>query len=197
MNYQLNFPISQDFTCVVCHDPISTNDKAVAHANGGERHPLHESCAKACAAFSSNCPTCKVNLNLNSLNPTYTFKEWCIKEGKMVVVDVIKGVLLASTLATINYTIFGKPNIMLIDLSTATSLSIMYGRNGVEITAIVHLCALAAGLYTLSTLQPSLGDLSRLPAMAVIFVTSVVVGGLINRNISYLTPILPNHRLIS
>ncbi len=81
--------------CPICLDWMKGKD-AVAHENGGDKHPLCRECAKTAALVNRLCPFCRAPIDPTSL---CTWQETCIIELKEMGKDALYGLGYGISLA--------------------------------------------------------------------------------------------------
>jgi hypothetical protein len=87
--------------CPICLGTMEGTSVA-AHTNGGQLHPMHESCIKIWAQVKNNCPVCQAPIQTNSL---FSWKERVVLLGR----DIKKDVLLG---ASVGLATFGLVNVL-------------------------------------------------------------------------------------
>ncbi|PIS02666.1 MAG: hypothetical protein COT85_01150 [Chlamydiae bacterium CG10_big_fil_rev_8_21_14_0_10_42_34] len=67
--YQNTTTCPPSWSCVVCLE--ENPDELIQHNFGGEKHPIHRNCAIAWHSKKIECPTCRLNTEIDSLFPLH------------------------------------------------------------------------------------------------------------------------------
>lgn len=88
-------PIDLAKICNVCHDPIK-NSISVAHTGDGQMHPIHRKCLIKWLEIKEICPTCRVEVDVDSV---FTWKDKAIVQLKLMKKDVREALIEGITTA--------------------------------------------------------------------------------------------------